>query len=262
MHKAFSSVGHDEHRYGQNAVDRGLNLGFFCANTCHLQILNWQILFYPSPINMAPYVSTIAYKESTALDPFTRDNNPDDDSLISTCWQNEPLNHPENGSIGVMYDEKFQVSADIIIDRNAPKWTIGGSSAPKANTNTQLGKNELLEKNNYLQINNLQVSVEADYSHRTQKIKLKGLLGCEVDRMLGNAPSNTVLIAPSIYTYEDNTRYADMTVYKASSGTTMLRTDSVQLTWGLDDSNAILVRRYLVNPNSQLNYAQCYCAND
>ena len=230
MHKAFFSVGHDEYwswqmrRNVEFARDEGLSLGFFSANTCY-----WQIRFEPSQITKNINRTIVAYKESVALDPFTRDNNPDNDYLITTRWRNQPVNRPEDALIGVMY-ETFQVNADIIIDANAPEWAIA---------NTRLTSN------------NIQASLKKDYSQPPQKIKLKGLLGYEVDRMFGNAPPDTVLIARSPYTYKGGTRYADMTVYKALSGATVFATGSMQWSWGLDDYNSPQLRPSFVNSDAQ-----------
>ena len=230
MHKAFFSVGHDEYwswqmrRNVEAARDKGLSLGFFSANTCY-----WQIRFEPSRITKDNNRTIVAYKEGAALDPFTRDNNPDNDYLITSRWRKQPINRPEDALIGVMY-ETFQVDADIIVDQNAPEWVIA---------NTQLKPN------------NIQPSLKGENRQLPQEIKLKGLLGYEVDRMFGNAPPDTALIARSPYTYKGGTRYADMTVYQASSGATVFATGSMQWSWGLDNYNAPQLRPSLVNPDAQ-----------
>lgn len=230
MHKAFFSVRHDEYwswqirRYVELARERGLNLGFFSANTCY-----WQIRFEPRQIIKAIHCSIVRYKESAALDPFTRDNNSDNDYLITTRWQNQQLNRPEDALIGVMY-ETFQVDPDIVVDRNAPKLAIA---------NTQL------------KLNNLQVYLKQNHTQLPKKIKLKGLLGYEVDRIFGNAPADTVLVSHSPYTYKGHTRYADMTVYKALSGATVFATGSMEWSWGLDDYNAPNLCPSLINPDAQ-----------
>ncbi|MDJ0693760.1 N,N-dimethylformamidase beta subunit family domain-containing protein [Mastigocoleus sp. MO_188.B34] len=236
MHKAFFSVGHDEYWSWQMrhnievAKDKGLSLGFFSANTCY-----WQIRFEPSKITKDINRTIVSYKEGAALDPFTRDNNLDNDYLITTRWRNQPLNRPEDALIGVMY-ETFQVNADIIINQNAPEWAIA---------NTQL-------KPNNLQISQKELHTQHSQENQLpQKIKLKGLLGYEVDRMFGNAPADTVVIAHSPYTYKGNTRYADMTVYQAESGATVFATGSMQWSWGLDDYNAPNLRPSLINLDAQ-----------
>ncbi|NJR41294.1 MAG: hypothetical protein HC767_00200, partial [Akkermansiaceae bacterium] len=67
---------------------------------------------------------------------------------------------------------------------------------------------------------------------------LPGLLGYEVDRITAASPSNTVAIAHSPYRYKGETRYADMAIYKATSGAIVFATGSMQWSWGLDDFNA------------------------
>ncbi|MDJ0773789.1 MAG: hypothetical protein QNJ49_10250 [Mastigocoleus sp. MO_167.B18] len=236
MHKAFFSVGHDEYWSWQMrhnvevAKDKGLSLGFFSANTCY-----WQIRFEPSKVTKDINRTIVSYKESAALDPFTRDRNLDNDYLITTRWRNQPLNRPEDALIGVMY-ETFQVNADIIINQNAPEWAIA---------NTQLKPNNLQTSQKELHTQHSQEN------QLPQKIKLKGLLGYEVDRMFGNAPANTIVIAHSPYTYKGNTRYADMTVYQAESGATVFATGSMQWSWGLDDYNAPNLRPSLINLDAQ-----------
>ena len=236
MHKAFFSVGHDEYWSWQMrhnvevARDEGLSLGFFSANTCY-----WQIRFEPSKVTKDINRTIVSYKESAALDPFTRDSNLDNDYLITTRWRNQPLNRPEDALIGVMY-ETFQVNADIIINQNAPEWAIA---------NTQLKPNNLQASQKELHTQHSQED------QLPQKIKLKGLLGYEVDRMFGNAPAGTVVIAHSPYNYKGNTRYADMTVYQAESGATVFATGSMQWSWGLDDYNAPNLRPSLINFDAQ-----------
>lgn len=218
-HKAFLSVGHDEYwswRMRDNlekALSKGLSLGFFSANTCY-----WQIRFEPSPVNKAPNRVIASYKEAYALDPFFRDSDPSNDYLVTTKWRNQPVNRPEDALIGVMY-ETFQVNDDIIIEQTAPHWLI---------THTQLDGNP------------------------QQKLRLKGLLGYEVDRMFGNAPPNTIRIAHSPYRYRGRTRYSDMTVYTVPSGATVLATGTIQWSWGLDDYNVPQLRPSVISQDAEV----------
>ncbi len=107
--------------------------------------------------------------------------------------------------------EKSPVNADIVID-NAPAWILSGTNLSQGSV-------------------------------------LPGLLGYEVDRMFKNAPSNTIRVAHS--PYKGRTRYADMTVYTASSGATVFATGSMQWSWGLDDYNAPLLRSSRLNADAQ-----------
>ncbi len=230
LHKAFLSVGHDEYwswqmrQNVQAARELGISLGFFSSNTCY-----WQIRFEPSPIQKEINRTIVAYKESSALDPFARDNHPENDYLVTTIWRNKPVNRPEDALIGVMY-ETFQVNGDIIVNETAPDWLLAG---------TQLSQDDTT------------VSVRSNRKVPLKKIHLVGLLGYEVDRMFRNAPVNTIRIAHSPYRYQDGTRYSDMSIYTTNSGATVFATGSMQWSWGLDDYNAPQLRPSLLSADAQ-----------
>lgn len=171
----------------------------------------------------------VGYKESAILDPFARDDDPNNDYLVTTRWRAKPVNLPEDALIGVMY-ETCQVNADIVIDYTAPHWLLA---------NTQLGNS------------NTQASVHTNQKVPDKEMRLEGLLGYEVDRMFGNAPANTIRIAHSPYRYGKGIRYADMTVYTANSGATVFATGSIQWSWGLDDYNAPQLRPSVINAEAQ-----------
>ncbi|MBD2360669.1 hypothetical protein H6G36_05625 [Anabaena minutissima FACHB-250] len=230
LHKAFLSVGHDEYwsaKMRQNvetARDNGLNLGFFSANTCY-----WQIRFEPSLITQDMNRTIVAYKESMALDPFARDRDPTNDFLVTTLWRSKPVNRPEEALIGVMY-ETFEVNADIVINNTAPNWLLTG---------TQLSQD------------NDTASVQSNSKAPPKEMRLKGLLGYEVDRMFGYTPTNTIRLAHSPYRYKGRTRYSDMTMYTADSGAMVFATGSIQWSWGLDDYNAPKLRSSVLSPDAQ-----------
>ncbi|AFY46754.1 hypothetical protein Nos7524_0852 [Nostoc sp. PCC 7524] len=229
LHKVFLSVGHDEYwtaKMRQNvetARDNGLNLGFFSANTCY-----WQIRFEPSRITKDMNRTIVAYKESAALDPFARDNDPTNDFLVTTQWRSKPVNRPEEALIGVMY-ETFQVNDDIVVNNTAPDWLLAGTQLQPDNT----------------------ASVKNARQIPPQEMRLKGLLGYEVDRMFRHAPANTIRLAHSPYRYKGRTRYSDMTMYTADSGAIVFATGSIQWSWGLDDYNAPKLRPSVLSPDAQ-----------
>lgn len=230
LHKAFLSVGHDEYwsaKMRQNvetARDYGVSLGFFSSNTCY-----WQIRFEPSLITKNINRTIVGYKENVALDPFARDNNPTNDFLATTLWRSKPVNRPEEALIGVMY-ETFQVNADIVINETAPNWVL---------VDTQLSQDET------------SVSLKNSDKSAMKEIRLKGLLGYEVDRMFRYAPPNTIRIAHSPYRYQGGTRYSDMTTYTTDSGAMVFATGSMQWSWGLDDYNAPQLRPSVLSPDAQ-----------
>jgi hypothetical protein len=231
LHKAFLSVGHDEYwswqmrRNVEAARDAGVSLGFFSANTCY-----WQIRFEPSRVSGDINRTIVSYKEGQALDPFARDNIPDNDYLVTTLWRNPPINRPEDAMIGVMY-ATFQVNADIVVNRTAPDWLLVdtqlSSTATQASTGL-FGKKPPVEE-----------------------IRLVGLLGYEVDRMFKNAPINTIRIAHSPYRNQGRIKYSDMTVYQAKSGATVFATGTMQWSWGLDDFNAPQLRPSLLSKDAE-----------
>ncbi|MFH7027030.1 MAG: N,N-dimethylformamidase beta subunit family domain-containing protein [Heteroscytonema crispum UTEX LB 1556] len=230
MHKAFLSVGHDEYwswQMRQNveeARNQGVSLGFFSANTCY-----WQIRFEPSRITQDINRTIVAYKESVLLDPFARDDIPENDYLITTRWRAKPINRPEDALIGVMYDT-FQVNADIVVNDTAPEWVLA---------DTQLSQN------------NNQAFMRALFKAPEKEMRLTGLLGYEVDRMFSNAPPNTIRIAHSPYRFGSGTRYSDMTLYTTDSGATVFATGSIQWSWGLDNYNAPQLRPSVLNEDAQ-----------
>lgn len=230
LHKAFLSVGHDEYwswqmrQNVQAAREQGVSLGFFSSNTCY-----WQIRFEPSLITREINRTIVAYKEGVDLDPFSRDNNPKNDYLVTTRWRNKPVSLPEDALLGVMF-ETFQVNADIVIDRTAPNWLLAGTQ---------------------LSMDDNKISAQANNKQPLQEIRLVGLLGYEVDRMFGNAPTNTVRIAHSPYKYNSGTRYSDMTIYTTKSGAKVFATGSMQWSWGLDDFNAPQLRPSVLSTDAQ-----------
>ncbi|MBW4510554.1 MAG: hypothetical protein KME64_29165 [Scytonematopsis contorta HA4267-MV1] len=230
LHKAFLSVGHDEYwswsmrKNVEAARDYGVNLGFFSANTCY-----WQIRFEPSSVTKDINRIMVSYKENYALDPYARDDNPDNDYLVTTQWRRKPVNLPEDALLGVMY-ETFDVMGDIVVENTAPDWIIAG---------TQLSQN------------NNQASLW--FSHKAPKeLVFKGLLGYEVDRMFKNAPANTIRIARSPYRHKNGKRYSDMAVYVADSGAIVFATGSMQWSWALDDYNAPQLRPSVLNKDAQI----------
>lgn len=202
-HKGFFLAGHGEYWTWQmrdnveGARDKSTNLAFFGSNTSY-----WQIRYAPSSITGYSDRTIICYKyEAMKLDPYAIDGNPNNDYLLTTQFRLPPVNRPEDQMCGAMYNEPIgagPVSADIIVT-DASSWVFQG-------TNVQNGTH------------------------------LAGLLGSEVDQMFANVPPGVASIAHSPYTDRANgqTLYADMTVYSASSGTTVFDAGTKWWNWGLD----------------------------
>ena len=130
--KAFLSVGHDEYwswemrSNVEQARDRGINLGFFSANTCFRQIR-----FEPSPVTRAANCTIVCYKDNL-LDPYF--NDPKLRNLTTTYWRGAPVNRPEAALIGIQYAENmFPASGDIVV-ANKSHWAFSDANLNASNT--------------------------------------------------------------------------------------------------------------------------------
>jgi hypothetical protein len=202
--KSFLSIGHDEYwswemrTNVEAALNAGVNLGIFSANTCY-----WQVRFEPSAITGAPDRTMVGYKEAAEdSDPYALDDNPSNDHLITTLWRAAPVNRPEAALLGVQYISD-PVDADIVID--------DVSSAPWVFAETGLSKGSKLP-------GLLGYEVDAMNEHTPA-----GTI------RLGHSPF--------VDADSGNTRYSDMTVY-AKGNAWVFATGSIQWAWGLDNWNS------------------------
>ena len=125
-HRAFLSVGHDEYwsramrTNVQNAINSGVNAGFFGANT-----MFWQIRFEPNAAGVPNRVQ-VAYKDF-ATSPSAPGPDPEwgfDNTMVTTQWRDPTINEPENGIVGVMSESA--ASADYVV-QNASNWVYANS---------------------------------------------------------------------------------------------------------------------------------------
>jgi hypothetical protein len=205
-HKVLLVVGHDEYwsRPMRDAVEAargaGINLGFFCANTCY-----WQIRFEPSPVTGAANRTMVCYRIAKK-DPYYDDGVPGHQGLVTVQFRELPVNRPEDALLGVMYDTTHGITEGDMVVSDASSWVFAG-------TGLQNGDH------------------------------LPGLLGDEVDRVFGDAPPGTTVIAHSPYpdpAGTGQTKYADMTWYTATAHSTVVATGTMQWNWGLDDYAPLL----------------------
>jgi N,N-dimethylformamidase beta subunit-like protein len=236
LHNGFLSVGHDEYwswEMRQNierARDQGVSLGFFGANACY-----WQIRLEPSLITGAPARTIVCYKFFWRQDPAAGDASTH--QLVTTRWRDPHASRPgdpEEALIGVMYNERQPVDADILID-DPSSWVFANSGLERGDL-------------------------------------LRGLVGYEADRMYDSAPPATLRLTHSPYRFTaasaDGTRlarwigaiagaasatteYSDMSVYQASSGAIVFATGTVQWSWGLGHLSPESPRPPRVNPAAQ-----------
>src|SRR5258706_4104059 len=136
-HKAFLSVGHDEYwsmgmrNNVQNAINSGVNVAFFSANTTY-----WQIRFEANSLGVADRVE-VGYKDFATdttppgPDPMWNVNN----SIVTTTWRDPTVNMPENAIIGVMYEQQEDKDYAYVV-QNTSNWIyantgfVNGSSVP------------------------------------------------------------------------------------------------------------------------------------
>jgi hypothetical protein len=201
-HKGFLSVGHDEYwsrgmrANVQNAINAGVNVAFFSANTMY-----WQIRFEPDAAGVADRVE-VGYKD------FATDNSgppgPDpqfgvNNSIVTTNWRDPTVNQPENGIIGVMFEQQTDNSYAYVV-QNANSWIydntgfVNGSSVP-------------------------------------------GIVGYEYDRVWNNgfSPAGLTVLSnsPVHGCCGGFSSDANSTIYTAPSGARVFAAGTIQWSWGL-----------------------------
>jgi hypothetical protein len=201
-HKAFLSVGHDEYwskemRDGVEAArDRGVNLGFFSANTAY-----WRVRFEPSSTGVPNRVMA-CYKDPVATP----------DPIAPTYrWRDAPNNRPENALIGVMY---IGDAGDLY---GGFDFTVANSSDPYyANTGVVNGTkfSKLIGYEWDAVVNN--------------GFSPPGLV------ILGNSTVTPTEIAPGQPT--TTTQISNAVRYTAASGAKVFATGSIHWMWALDSS--------------------------
>lgn len=118
--------------------------------------------------------------------------------LTTVQFRKREVNRPEESMVGQMW-ESWPVQGDMVIT-DATGWVFDGAGIKAGD-------------------------------------HLPGLLGYEADRMWDHSPEGTYRIARSPYKYYGDTRYSDMTVYRARYAT-VVATGTMQWSWGL--SNVVI----------------------
>ncbi len=120
-------------------------------------------------------------------------------------FRSEPVDRPEDALVGVMY-ESDPVQSDIVVS-DASNWIFEGTGLKNGD-------------------------------------RLPGLLGYEVDRTSDHTPPGTQRLAHSPYPFRGNTRYSDMVLYTAPSGSIVFAAGTMQWSWGLPIDPGIEGKRY------------------
>ncbi len=200
-HKGFLSVGHDEYWSAnmrnnvQNAINAGVNVAFFSANDMY-----WQIRFEPNAAGVPDRVM-VGYKDfadsgpAPGPDPELGVNN----SIVTTNWRDPVVNQPENGIIGVMFEQQTDNSYPYVV-QNANSWIydntgfVDGSSIP-------------------------------------------GIVGYEYDKVWNNGfspPGLTILSNSPVHGCCGGfSSDANSTIYTAPSGARVFAAGTIQWSWGL-----------------------------
>ncbi len=196
LHKAFLSVGHDEY-WSWKMRD---NVEAARDNGVNLGFFGsnvgyWQIRFDASAFTGDPNRTIICYKNVSA-DPLSHSDDPIQRRLTTVKFRSHPVDRPEDALVGVMY-ESDPVQSEIVIS-DASNWIFKGTGLKNGD-------------------------------------HLTNLLGYEVDRSSDHTPPGAQRIAHSPYPFRGGTRYSDMTVYTAPSGSIVVATGTMQWGWGLVD---------------------------
>ncbi len=205
-HKAFLSVGHDEYwsmgmrNAVQSAINAGVNVAFFSANAMY-----WQIRFEPNAAG-APDRVEVGYKDfatSTSPpgpDPMWNVNN----SLVTTLWRDPVVNMPENGMLGVMYEQQENADYAYVVE-NASNWIYAGTGFVDGTS-------------------------------------IPGIVGYEYDKVWNNGftPPNVTVLSNSPVHGEGNngfSSFSNSTLYTAPSGARVFAAGTIQ--WSLGLSNVL-----------------------
>lgn len=200
-HKAFLSVGHDEYwsmgmrNSVQSAINAGVNIGFFAAN-----VMYWQIRFEPNSLGVADRVE-VGYKDFATFDappgpdPLWNMNN----SLVTTLWRDPVVNMPENGMLGVMYEQQEDADYAYVVE-NASNWIYANSGFVDGST-------------------------------------IPGIVGYEYDRVWNNGftPSNLTVLSDSPVhgCCGGYSSFSNSTLYTAPSGARIFSAGTIQWSLGL-----------------------------
>jgi uncharacterized membrane protein len=199
-YKGFVSGGHNEYwskaMYDNaiTAVNGGVNLGFFFANSVYTQIR-----YEPSSSGVEDRVM-VCYRDAS-IDP-----NPDP-TLKTVNWRDDPVNRPEQVLVGVQYTSQVPVNAQgfysTYIVNNSNNWVYTGTGFKNNDTITGL------------------VGYEADrfFSQFPAPNSVSGTY---------------TLLSHSPFTANGGSDYSNASVYQATSGAWVFASGTMNWTKGLD----------------------------
>ncbi len=209
-HKAFLSVGHDEYwsrgmrTNVQNAINAGVNVAFFSANTMY-----WQIRFEANTDGVANRVE-VGYKDYSEAgapgpDPQWGVNN----AIVTDNWRSPVVNQPENAVIGVMYDGQVPNNNYPFVVQNASNWVYAGTGFTNG------------------------TSLPGIVGYEFDKVWNNGYSPAGLTT-LSNSP---VCCGDSAWDPNNNTT-SQATIYTAASGARVFAGGTIDWSWGLDNYSA------------------------
>jgi hypothetical protein len=206
-HKEYLSVGHDEYWSRAmrdnvtNAISQGVNAAFFSANTAY-----WQIRLEPNSLG-TPNRVQVTYKD---LSTFNEAQGPDpqygvNNSIVTVRWRDAPVNQPENGLLGVMYQDQVNQNYSYVV-QNSSNWIYAGTGF-------------------------------------TDGTRIAGIVGYEYDKVWNNGfspPGLTILSSsPVVGCCEGSgASTANSTLYTKPGGGQVFASGTIQWSWGLDNYSA------------------------
>jgi hypothetical protein len=202
-HRVFLSVGHDEYwsEEMRNAVerarDRGVNLGFFSANTAF-----WRVRLESASNGSANRVMA-CYKDPQVPDPVAP----------TYLWRGPQNRRPENALLGIMY------TGDDSLDRYGGAAFVVSNSSDPYFAHTGLRNGDKLPGLIGFEWDSLVPNGQAP----------SGLV------VLGRSPVRPTNLSPELPPGTD-TGLSHVVRYTAGSGAKVFSTGSIQFIWVLDDS--------------------------
>jgi len=215
-HKAFLSIGHDEYWSKEMrdnvtaAVNAGVNLGVFSANT-----MFWQIRFDPNTAG-APNRVEVGYKDQALSstrpgpDPLFCPSAPcapgTDNTRVTTNWRSWPVSLPEQLLFGVMFESTANEVPYVV--QNASSWVYTGTGLSNGS-------------------------------------RVNGIVGYEYDKVFASyvddTSGQTITLTPQpglviLSTSPVGTSHSNSTLYTAASGARVFAAGTIEWSSGLDSS--------------------------
>ena len=202
-HKGFLVVGHDEYwslgmrQNVQSAINAGVNVAFLGANISY-----WQIRFEPSDSGAADRVE-VGYKDFATAniapgpDPMWNVDN----TVVTTNWRAAPVSLPENGLIGVMFEDENQTDQQPYVVSDASSWVFAGTGFVNGSS-------------------------------------VPGIVGYEYDKVYSNgaSPAGLSVLSNSPVTGQSaGASFSNSSVYTAASGARVFAAGTIEWSWGLDN---------------------------